>query len=147
MPDVESLWERLVSRGFKRTQPRQVVLAEVAARRTPFTAAGIVEAVQEQVPGIGRATVFRTLDMLAGLGVLHPIQDDGGHGAGQAYLVCEPVHHHHLICSSCNAVWDFVESELEARIATVARSQAFQLEGHRLELYGLCAACRTTEPA
>jgi Fur family ferric uptake transcriptional regulator len=145
MPDVETLWAQLAGRGFKRTRPRQVVLAEVASRRTPFTAAAIVDAVQRQVPGIGRATVFRTLDLLAGLGVLHPI-DDSAHG-GQAYLVCEPAHHHHLICSACKTVADFVESELEARIAAVARSQAFQLEGHRLELYGRCAACRAADRA
>jgi Fur family ferric uptake transcriptional regulator len=147
MPDLEMLLQRLEAQGYKRTAPRRRLLAEIARRPGPFTAAEIYAALQRQDAGIGRATVFRTLDLLADLGLLQRMHDEQIGGAGAAYLACEPVHHHHLICSSCHAVWDFVEGDLEASIAAVARRNAFQMLDHRLELYGVCAACREQAPA
>jgi Fur family ferric uptake transcriptional regulator len=142
MPDLETLLQRLEDRGYKRTTPRRMLLAEIARRPGPFTAAEIYAALQSQDAGIGRATVFRTLDLLAEIGLVQRMHDEQSGGVSSAYLACEPVHHHHLICSSCHAVWDFVEGDLEASIAAVARRNAFQMRDHRLELYGVCAACR-----
>ena len=142
MPDMQTLLQRMEAQGYKRTGPRRMLLAEIARRPGPFTAAEIYAALQSQDAGIGRATVFRTLDLLAEIGLLQRMHDEQIGGAGFAYLACEPVHHHHIICSACHAVWDFVESDLEASIAAIARRNAFQMQDHRLELYGVCAACR-----
>jgi Fur family transcriptional regulator, ferric uptake regulator len=147
MPDLETLLQRLEDQGYKRTTPRRMLLAEIARRPGPFTAAEIYAALQSQEAGIGRATVFRTLDLLAEIGLVQRMHDEQGGGVSAAYLACEPVHHHHIICSSCHAVWDFVEGDLEASIAAVARRNAFQMREHRLELYGVCAACREQSSA
>jgi len=141
MADPEMWWHQLAQAGYKRTGPREVLLAEVARRTAPFSVADIYRAVRGAGPPIGRATVFRTLDSLATRGLIGRIGDDRA-GAGAVYVACGPSHHHHLICSACKGVWDFVVGDLETLIAGVAAAQCFAMAGHRLELYGVCAGCR-----
>ena len=149
MPDVEAILERLDRAGYRLTGPRRTVLEEVVRREVPFTSAELLTAVQQHTPTIGRATIFRTLDLLARLGVVQRIHEDAEGGRCHAYLACDAGHHHHLICQGCGAVTDFAEhSALESLIREVARQTAYRIEGHRLELVGRCPACQANpEPA
>lgn len=143
MPGVEAVLERLDNEGYRLTGPRRVVLEEVLKRNTPFTSAELLDTVQESAPRIGRATVFRTLDLLTRLGVVQRIHRDAEAGRCHAYLACDEHHHHHLICNSCGEVTDFHEdSALEALVLEVEKRTAFHVEGHRLELVGTCPNCR-----
>ncbi len=144
MPDVETLLRGLEGHGYRRTGPRRRLLAAIARRTAPFTAAELGAAVQDEDPGIGRATVFRTLDLLAELGLIQRLADETGAG-GMSYLACGPEHHHHLICTGCGRVDDFTDSALESRIAESAGQHAFVLQDHRVDLYGVCADCRQPE--
>ena len=65
---------------------------------------------------MGRATVFRTLDLLASLGLAQRIGEERA-GGGAMYVACAGAHHHHLICSTCHSVSEFAQGELEALIA------------------------------
>jgi Fur family transcriptional regulator, ferric uptake regulator len=141
MADLERFWERLEAAGYKRTEARRALLAAVAARSGPFSAAEIYAAVRTEAPGVGRATVFRTLDLLAALGLAQRIGEERA-GSGALYVACPGAHHHHLICSACKGVSDFAQGELEALIAAVAAEHGFAMLEHRVELYGQCAGCR-----
>jgi Fur family ferric uptake transcriptional regulator len=83
--------------------------------------------------------VFRTLELLAELGVLDRVHaGDGCH----RYAVCETRHHHHLMCLDCSTVVLVVASEIEEQIRRMASEADFELLTHHLELIGRCAACR-----
>jgi Fur family ferric uptake transcriptional regulator len=143
MPDVESVMERLAVEGYRPTGPRRMVVDEILRRKTPFTSADLLEAVQERAPGVGRATVFRTLDLMSRLGVVQRLHRDADDGRCHAYLACGESHHHHLICNSCGRVIDFEEDhELDALVGEIERRTAFRVEGHRLELLGVCPQCQ-----
>jgi len=143
MPDVDAILGRLEGEGYRLTGPRRVVLEEVVGREAPFTSAELWEAIQDSAPGIGRATVFRTLDLLSKLGVVQRIHSDPDGGRCHAYLACGDYHHHHLICTSCGRVTEFHEDKaLDALVREVERHTDFKVEGHRLELVGLCPECR-----
>ncbi|MFL5733441.1 MAG: Fur family transcriptional regulator [Chloroflexia bacterium] len=143
MPDVAAILERLDQKGYRLTGQRLAVLEEVIGWATPFTSAELLETMQRRVPGIGRATVFRTLDLLTRLGVVQRIHSDPAGGRCHAYLACDDGHHHHLICSSCGRVTDFTEDkELEALVRVIEQRTAFKVEGHRLEMVGRCPACQ-----
>src|SRR5439155_1115774 len=86
MPDAELILERLDRQGYRLTGPRRSVLEEVVSRQTPFTSAELLETMRRQAPGIGRATVFRTLDLLTRLGVVQRIHSDPEGGRCHAYL-------------------------------------------------------------
>jgi Fur family ferric uptake transcriptional regulator len=143
MQDVENVMERLAGEGYRPTGPRRTVVEEILRRRTPFTSAELWEAVQDSAPGVGRATVFRTLDLMGRLGVVQRIHRDAEDGRCHAYLACDDSHHHHLICNVCGRVTDFEEEhELDELVREIEQRTAFRVEGHRLELVGVCPQCQ-----
>lgn len=102
----------------------------------PFT----VEDLCASLPGVGRATVFRTVKLLQEHDVLcRVVLEDGG----VRYQMSTGGHHHHLVCSQCGAVSEFSDPALDVLIQENARGAAFQLDGHSLELYGRCGQCAT----
>src|SRR6478609_7073644 len=122
--DLERFWERLEGAGYKRTAARWALLAAVAEQSGPFSAAEIYAALRQRAPGVGRATVFRTLDLLASLGLAQRIGEERA-GGGAMYVACAGAHHHHLICSACHSVSEFAQGELEALISAVAAERGF----------------------
>lgn len=53
-------------------------------------------------------------------------------------------HHHHLVCTGCGSVEDFSDCGVDAVSKTLAGRTKYEIQGHRLELYGLCPACRVS---
>jgi len=51
-------------------------------------------------------------------------------------------HHDHLICTTCGEIEEFADEQIEALQALVARRHGFEIESHKLELYGRCSGCR-----
>jgi len=131
-----NLIEYLSELGFRDTGPRRAVVT-TAIRLGRFTAAELVDELKDE--GIGRATVFRTLELLTSLGVLDQLHSDPRH----AYTVCSPRHHHHLICSSCSKVVEVTAPAVERAVRGMADKAGFQVQGHLLEIIGLCADCQT----
>lgn len=128
----------LRGQGVRATAPRRAVVGAALARSRPFTAQDLIEA----LPGTGRATVFRTLELLVRLGVLSRMH---GVEAGERcvrYTRCEPQHHHHLRCRSCGRVDEIEITALERQLATAARTRGFHAVTHEVEIAGLCPRCR-----
>ena len=55
-------------------------------------------------------------------------------------------HHDHLICTGCGRIVEFENEKIEELQIRVARSHGFEVESHKLELYGRCDRCRRGEP-
>ena len=125
---------RLEVLGHRATGSRRAVLDAIWLKRSPFT----VEDICDAAPDVGRATVFRTMKLLQDLDLVCRLPLGDG---GVRYELSRSEHHHHLICSRCGAVTEFSDPELDALIVTNARREGFRLDGHSLELYGLCATC------
>jgi Fe2+ or Zn2+ uptake regulation protein len=130
-------WEtRLSSASYRVTEPRRRILRALAQHEGTLTTEALAQELKSA--GVGRATVFRTIDMLADLGVLHRVHANGCH----AYTVCPPVHHHHLTCVSCGRVESLEGCGLEAQLVSVARDTGFAIDAHHVELTGRCASCQ-----
>lgn len=140
MAFTEAAAARLETIGFRSTAPRRAVLDAIERAPGPFT----VEDLLSQVPAVGRATVFRTIKLLQELDLLCRVPLEDG---SVRYQLSEGTHHHHLVCRSCGRFTEFTDPEIDARIQEQAALHGFQLEGHSLELYGLCAACMERELA
>jgi Fe2+ or Zn2+ uptake regulation protein len=135
-----ALIERLDSAGYRLTEPRRAVAQLIAAREGHFTAAELLADASVRKLAVGRATVFRMLDLLADLEALERVDLPGG---GHAYVACAPVrHHHHVICESCGRVADVDDQSLAAALDHVQRSTGWLVDSHRIELYGRCPRCR-----
>ena len=139
MTDATEIIDRLAQQGHRPTTPRQAIIKLVAPRTDHFSAQEVWDEVRGRYRGIGRATVFRTLDLLAELGVLNRIHTgDGCH----RYTVCDTTHHHHLMCVECGNVTSLEATEVEQQIRRMAGEAGFELLTHHLELVGRCASCR-----
>lgn len=125
--------------GQRLTEPRRAVAGLVAARDGHFTAAELVADARRRRMDIGRATIFRSLDLFASLSLVERVDlPDGNH----AYVACDPVHHHHAICTGCGRSLDVADHGLGTVLGEIGNRSGFRVTAHRLEIFGLCAACQ-----
>lgn len=124
---------------LRSTSARRAVITAVLSRSQPFTARELVARLARR--GIGRATVFRTLDLLVRAGVLSRIHGIEGGERCFHYTRCAPEHHHHLVCRACGKVEEIDARRLDARLDSVARGHGFRALSHAVEIQGLCQDC------
>ena len=136
---IDGLQQALGDNGYRLTPARRAIVAALATTGDHITADALVEVVKRDAPTIGRMTVYRTLELLCELGQLRPVYQ--GTGAAH-YVLLHNGHHHHLVCSQCERVVEFDECVLAALEEAIGRRFDFEVQGHLLELYGLCPACR-----
>jgi len=138
-PALRSLLQRLEDQGHRLTPARLAVVAAVLDRRGHFS----VDDILGQVPGVGRATVFRTMKLLAETGaVCRVLLNDG---SLHYRIRRRRGHHHHVVCTSCGGVQDLSECVVGDVVGELSRRTGYEIDGHWLELYGRCPACRNSE--
>jgi Fur family ferric uptake transcriptional regulator len=129
----------LKAAGYKITGPRQTILEILEQGNGHMTAAELLTAVEARDPSIGRASVFRTLDLMVKIGLLWPSVQGG---STVHYMLMPNGHHHHIICTRCEKRIEFEDCRLGELIAALEAQYGIQIEGHLLELYGVCADCK-----
>jgi len=140
---ARELLQALDQAGVRLTGPRRELAALIARRQGHFTAADLLTDAEQRSLSIGRATVFRLLEILAAQNLVERVDlPDGRH----AYVPCEPSHHHHLVCVSCGAISEVDDCGIDAVTDEAARRSGFEIQSHRLELFGRCPRCRSVEP-
>ncbi len=142
LPDeqMDVLFGALRRSGYRVTRARQAVIVVLAQAAGHMTAPDVVKAVRTRAPGVGRASVYRTLVLLMQLGL---VQSSTLGGAAATYMMTPGKHHHHVVCIECHKTVEFedcVMSELERRLG---ERLGFEFEGHLVELYGRCPDCLT----
>ena len=134
-----ALQKALQQNGHRLTAARQAILEVLIASGGHVSADQLAEMVREQSPQVGRMTVYRTLELLSELGLIRPVYQ--GTGAAH-YILMDDGHHHHLVCAGCACVIEFEECVLAEIEKVVSGRFNFQIQGHLLEFYGLCANCK-----
>lgn len=132
------LSQALTNNGYRLTAARKAILEAFVSSHGHITADDLVDLVHQTAPTVGRMTVYRTLDILCQLNLIHPVYL--GSGAAHFVLLHEG-HHHHLVCSNCNRVIEFDECMIAGMETAVSQKFNFIVQGHLLEFYGLCAHC------
>lgn len=137
---AEQLTEYLAGQGLKSTSQRDKILNIFVEAGRHLSAEELYVLVKKAHPGIGYATVYRTLKLLAEAGMAQERRFEDGF---TRYEHTSPdAHHDHLICTRCGEIIEFENERIEALQRDVARKNRFKVQSHKLELYGLCAGCR-----
>ncbi|MDA8218339.1 MAG: Fur family transcriptional regulator [Dehalococcoidales bacterium] len=141
--DLPAVLRRLAADGYPITQQRKAIAGLIMSQEKCFSADDLLAVARDRGLHIGRATIFRTLDLLARLGYVCKVHD--GERAG--YTVCGPGHHHHLVCSSCGQVVHLEGCPVSGYLRDVESSTGFAVAEHRLEIVGVCPQCRAANEA
>jgi Fe2+ or Zn2+ uptake regulation protein len=139
----DQTWERLVlsdlhNADFRLTVPRRRIVGWIAARRTPFTAEELAIAVEDGRESVARATVYRTIEWLRGRNWLVRVQHDGSENT---YTRVLPGHHHTAVCTACGQTLVLEGCTALDPLTRTLATQGFYVQGHVLEVFGLCAEC------
>jgi Fur family transcriptional regulator, ferric uptake regulator len=134
----ERVAAHLARTGLKRSTRRDAVLEAFLGAKGHLTVDELTAAVHRARPGIGSTTVYRTMKLLVDCGVAAPQRFDG-HTRYERVL--GRAHHDHLLCTTCGAIHEFEDEEIERLQAATARRHGFEVTSHRMELYGRCARC------
>ena len=146
MGDPLPLTNALDEAGYYVTEPRRVVAEMVAERGDHFTALDLVGEAKRRRLGVGRATVFRALELFEELGMVERLDLPNGE---HAYVVCEPAHHHHVVCQRCGRGTEIEDCGMDAVAREILARTGYVVDSHRVELFGLCPECAAlaTRPA
>jgi Fur family ferric uptake transcriptional regulator len=129
----------ITTKGLKSTRQRDVILDAFLACSSHISIEELYLKLRAHHPGIGYATVYRTLKLFAESGIAREMQF--GDGQTRYEHATEGEHHDHLVCTGCGKIIEFENETIEQLQQEIARNQGFRIVNHKLELYGLCAEC------
>lgn len=134
--------------GLRSTRQRDIILDVFLSTHEHLSVEELYLKVRASHPGIGQATVYRTLKLFVEAGLAREMALPDGQTRYEHQLIGE--HHDHLICTSCNAIIEFEDETIERLQQEVAQRHGFVLTNHKMQLYGVCPACnnaKRNEPA
>jgi len=128
-------------KGLKLTWQREEILEAFLKIEEHLSTEDLYKVIKHKNPGIGQATVFRTLKLLSQAGIAREVnlgdrrvQFEHAHGHR---------HHDHLVCQSCSKLIETVDPEIERLQDDLCKKFDFIPTSHRLQIFGTCKECRT----
>ncbi|MHB8369983.1 MAG: Fur family transcriptional regulator [Leptospirales bacterium] len=140
MYTLEEMRRAIEHHGVRLTPQRSAIVAELVHFSGIFSVADLQRRMEETHPDLGRATLFRTIDLFLRLGVLERMHREEGE---DGYIVGMAGHHHHLVCRVCGEVRHIDFCPLEAVIDERVRREGYSEAVHRFDIEGICSACRS----
>lgn len=121
--------------GERNTKQRRAIRDALADAGTPLSPREILKRAKGSVGGLGLATVYRTLRLLAAEGFVDVVEIPG---ESARYELSGKGHHHHFYCRGCAKVFEVDGCAGDLNGLT---PRGFRLDGHELVLFGRCASC------
>ncbi|HWK89864.1 MAG TPA: transcriptional repressor [Longimicrobium sp.] len=123
--------------GQRRTRQRDVINHVITAAPGPLTAPEIHVRAQRAIPGLGIATVYRTLKLMLDANQVRTVVLPCGETRYEAYNLA---HHHHFHCRICNQVFDLSCCPMTMP-HELPMDPGFVVDSHEITYYGRCPAC------
>ena len=120
------------------TAQRKVILEEIENTRSHPAAHEVYEMVRRRLPRISLGTVYRNLEILSEYGLIRRMDL----GDGQCHYDGNIEDHYHVRCTECGRITDLFMDPIRDLEGAIRRQTGYDLEGYRLDFYGLCPVCR-----
>jgi len=124
------------------TSGRRAIISLLAGAGHPVSIGEIADG----LPELPRSSAYRHLTDLESAGLVRRVTASDEF---TRFELAEDLtgHHHHLVCLNCGKVTDItlppgVEDDITEATGQLAAAAGFEPHGHRLDVLGLCAACR-----
>lgn len=137
LPDYSSLRPA----GGKRSSKRDRILNLFVRQEGHLSADDLCDLVRREDPGIGRATVYRTLQWMVGAGIARKV--DFGEGRSRFEPAYRHPRHFHFVCNACHRSSEFLSSDIESLIEEIAGARSFVPAQTVVQISGTCEECRT----
>ena len=137
LPDLS----KLRPAGGKRSSKRDRIVQVFLRQEGHVSADDLFERVRKEAAGIGRATVYRTLQWMVDAGVARKV--DFGEGRSRFEPSYRHPRHFHLICNTCHSSSEFLSSDVESLMEEIAGARNFEAAQSVVQIYGTCEQCRT----
>lgn len=135
--------EELRRSGARTGGAREEVIAYLERQDCCLSAQELFDGLRQDGKKVGIASVYRVLEQLSDLGLVHRVDLGGGVARFEPALP-DGEHHHHLVCDACGRVEMFDSAALERTLEQVAGSRGYALSQHDVVLHGSCADCAPT---
>jgi Fur family ferric uptake transcriptional regulator len=135
---ADAVLELLRAKGMRMTPQRRAIVAEIMSSEGHISPADVARRVRERVPGVNPSTVYRTLDMLEGLGILSHAHLE----TGAEYHRSDDSGHVHLTCSNCGSEDSLTLEEAERLKLLITRHHGFSPDLTHFAISGLCSDCQ-----
>jgi Fur family transcriptional regulator, ferric uptake regulator len=131
---LDRLEKLCAEKGMRMTDQRRVIAQVLSVAEDHPDVEELHRRAHAIDPHISIATVYRTVRLFEESGILarHDF-----HGGRSRYEEAPETHHDHLIDMKTGKVVEFVDEEIEALQAAIAKRLGYKLVDHRLELYGM----------
>ncbi len=140
--DITAFKERLKEKGCKLTLQRRSVLDVLIKHAGEhLSTEELYDKVKEDYPEIGLATVYRTVQLFEEMHIVDRLNFDDGCSRFELASDDKVHHHHHLICETCNKVFEVENDLLEEIESEIERKYHFEIHDHHLMFYGQCNDC------
>jgi Fur family ferric uptake transcriptional regulator len=142
---VDSAWAEhalsaLHEAGYRRGGARTAVVEALAGHDCAVTAIELDDELRRRKPAVARASVYRALEQLEGLGLVQRMEVSRG-TAGYERVEPGGEHHHHAICRRCGRMVPFEDASLERAIDELSDAISFEVTDHDVVLRGTCERC------
>lgn len=132
----------------KLTPQRRVILQALLENPERHLSAEELYALSKNLdPEIGLATVYRTLELLEELNILHKLNFGDGRSRYELCHLQSRHHHHHLVCLDCNQILEVREDLLHQLEDLIEGEHGFHIVDHRVQFYGYCSKCMAKKRA
>ncbi len=139
MANHAELMEQLRASGHRLTPQRESVLTVLAESDTHLTAEEVIQRVRRRYPYLNNSAVYRSLDLLTGLGLVN--QTDLGQGRVEYELHVHP-HHHHLVCRSCGSITRVEHACFKPLERQLRERYGFEADLDHFAIFGRCGKCQ-----
>jgi len=140
---ASALKAELNERGWRLTPQRETILTifQNLPKGTHLSAEDLCLLLKEDGQPISLSTIYRTLKLMARMGILRELELAEGH---KHYEINQPSphHHHHLICVKCNRTVEFKNDSILKTGVKTAQKEGYHLLDCQMVIHAVCPTCQ-----
>ena len=129
----------LHERGFRITSQRMAILHVLHHAGTHLSPTEVYKQAKHDLPGLTEPTVYRTLQFLARIGLVHPSHSPTGHST---YQIARD-DHDHVVCRICRGETEVEHTLLEKLYREIETASGYRRFDSHVTFFGICPRCQS----